>query len=125
MDSNFQKAHISGVERVAAWSDVLDDINVFPIADGDTGRNLITSLTPLRYLEKDLDDTIHKLLVSARGNSGNIAAQFFSGFLKANSYKDLHQAVKFGRDQAWKAVNNPIPGTMLTVFDALLDILEK
>jgi len=125
MDSNFQKAHISGVERVAAWSDVLDDINVFPVADGDTGRNLITSLTPLRYLEEDLDDTIQKLLVSARGNSGNIAAQFFAGFLKANSYKDLHQAVKFGRDQAWQAVNNPIPGTMLTVFDALLDILEK
>ena len=125
MDSNFQKAHISGVERIAAWSDVLDDINVFPVADGDTGRNLITSLTPLRYLEENLDDTIQKLLVSARGNSGNIAAQFFAGFLKANSFKDLHQAVKFGRDQAWKAVNNPIPGTMLTVFDALLDILEK
>lgn len=125
MDSNFQKAHISGVERIAAWSDVLDDINVFPVADGDTGRNLITSLTPLRYLEEDLDDTIQKLLVSARGNSGNIAAQFFAGFLKANSYKELHQAAKFGRDQAWKAVNNPIPGTMLTVFDALLDILEK
>jgi len=125
MDSNFQKAHISGVERIAAWSDVLDDINVFPVADGDTGRNLITSLTPLRYLEEDLDDIIQKLLISARGNSGNIAAQFFAGFLKANSYKDLHQAVKFGRDQAWQAVNNPIPGTMLTVFDALLDIIEK
>ena len=125
MNSSFQKAHISGVERIAAWSDVLDDINVFPVADGDTGRNLITSLTPLRYLEEDLDDTIQKLLVSARGNSGNIAAQFFAGFLKADSYEDLYQAVKFGRDKAWQAVNNPIPGTMLTVFDALLDILEK
>jgi len=53
MKPDFQKAHIVGVERVAAWSDVLDDINVFPVADGDTGRNLIASLTPLRYLQND------------------------------------------------------------------------
>jgi len=125
MTPDFQKAHIAGVERVAAWSDVLDDINVFPVADGDTGRNLITSLTPLRYLDKDRDNTIHRLLLSARGNSGNIAARFFAGFLTAESYEHLLQAAKFGRDQAWQAVNNPIPGTMLTVFDALVELLEK
>ncbi|MBW2336648.1 MAG: DegV family EDD domain-containing protein [Deltaproteobacteria bacterium] len=125
MIPDFQKAHIAGVERIAAWSDVLDDINVFPVADGDTGRNLITSLTPLRYLEKNLEDTIHKLLLSARGNSGNIAAQFFSGFLTADSYENLHQAARSGRDQAWQAVSKPIPGTMLTVLDTLVDFLEK
>ena len=125
MTPDFQKAHIAGVERIAAWSDVLDDINVFPVADGDTGRNLITSLTPLRYLEKDLEDTIHKLLLSARGNSGNIAVQFFSGLLTADSYANLAQAAKSGRDQAWKAVSKPMPGTMLTVLDTLVDFLEK
>ena len=125
MTPNFQKAHIAGVERIAAWSDVLDDINVFPVADGDTGRNLITSLTPLRYLEKDLEDTIHKLLLSARGNSGNIAVQFFSGFLTADSHANLAQAAKFGRDLAWQAVSKPIPGTMLTVLDTLVDFLGK
>jgi len=125
MTPDFQKAHIAGVERIAAWSDVLDDINVFPVADGDTGRNLITSLTPLRYLEKNLEDTIHKLLLSARGNSGNIAAQFFSGFLTADSYENLHQAARSGRDQAWQAVSKPMPGTMLTVLDTLVDFLEK
>ncbi len=125
MTPDFQKAHIAGVERIAAWSDVLDDINVFPVADGDTGRNLITSLTPLRYLEKDLEDTIHKLLLSARGNSGNIAVQFFSGFLTADSYANLSQAAKFGRDQAWQAVSKPMPGTMLTVLDTLVDFLGK
>ena len=125
MTPDFQKAHIAGVERIAAWSDVLDDINVFPVADGDTGRNLITSLTPLRYLEKDLDATIHKLLLSARGNSGNIAVQFFSGFLTADSYNSLAQAAKSGRDQAWQAVSKPLPGTMLTVLDTLVDFLGK
>jgi len=125
MTPDFLKAHIAGVERIAAWSDVLDDINVFPVADGDTGRNLITSLTPLRYLEKDLEDTIHKLLLSARGNSGNIAVQFFSGFLTADSYANLAQAAKSGRDQAWQAVSKPMPGTMLTVLDTLVDFLGK
>jgi len=122
---DFQKARIAGVERVAAWSDVLDDINVFPVADGDTGRNLITSLTPLRYLEQDLEDTIHNLLLSARGNSGNIAAQFFSGFLTADSYENLVIAARIGREQAQQAVSKPIPGTMLTVLDTLVDRLEK
>jgi len=125
MMPDFQKAHIAGVERIAAWSDVLDDINVFPVADGDTGRNLITSLTPLRYLEENLEDTIHKLLLSARGNSGNIAVQFFSAFLTADSYANLAQAAKSGRDQAWQAVSKPMPGTMLTVLDSLVDYLEK
>ncbi|MGD8971881.1 MAG: DegV family protein [Desulfobacterales bacterium] len=121
----FQKAHIAGMERIAAWSDVLDDINVFPVADGDTGRNLIKSLTPLRYLEKNPSDTIHKLLLSARGNSGNIAARFFSGFLTTDSFEHLAQAAKLGKDQAWQSVNNPVPGTMLTVLDVLVDFLEN
>jgi len=125
MMPDFQKAHIAGVERIAAWSDVLDEINVFPVADGDTGRNLITSLTPLRYLEENLEDTIHKLLLSARGNSGNIAVQFFSAFLTADSYANLAQAAKSGRDQAWQAVSKPMPGTMLTVLDTLVDYLGK
>jgi DegV family protein with EDD domain len=125
MATDFIKALITGVERIAAWSDVLDDINVFPVADGDTGRNLITSLTPLRYLEKDLEDTTHKLLLSARGISGNIAVQFFSGFLTADSFKNLPQAAKSGRDQAWQSVSKPMRGTMLTVLDTLVDFLGK
>ena len=125
MKPDFQKAHVAGVERVAAWSDVLDDINVFPIADGDTGRNLIISLTPLRYLQDDQEETIHKLLLSARGNSGNIAARFFSEFLTAESYEQLPQAAQTGRDQAWQAVNEPLSGTMLTVLDALVDYLTQ
>ena len=123
MTPDFQKAHITGVERIAAWSDVLDDINVFPVADGDTGRNLIASLTPLRYLEKNLEDTIYKLLLSARGNSGNIAAQFFSGLLTADSYAGIAQAAAHGRDKALRAVSKPIEGTMLTVLDNLVDFL--
>ncbi|HHE75038.1 MAG TPA: DAK2 domain-containing protein, partial [Desulfobacteraceae bacterium] len=124
MTSDFNKALIAGVERVAAWSDILDDINVFPVADGDTGRNLIASLTPLRYLEENQEDTIYSLLVSARGNSGNIAAQFFSGLLGADSYDGLAQAVASGREKALQAVRQPVAGTMLTVLDNLVEFLN-
>ncbi|MCP4371147.1 MAG: DegV family EDD domain-containing protein [Deltaproteobacteria bacterium] len=125
MTRNFKKAFISGVERVAAWSDILDEINVFPVADGDTGRNLVISMTPLRQFNEDPENTINKLLISARGNSGNIAARFFSGFLKADSFTTLLDAVESGRDKAWQAVNKPVAGTMLTVFDELAEFLKK
>ena len=121
----FQNAFIAGVERLKAWSDLLDDINVFPVADGDTGRNLIISLTPLRYPENDRNKTITRLLLSARGNSGNIAARFFGEFLLADSYAMLSKAARCGRDLAWQSVHNPVPGTILTVFDALADFLEE
>ncbi|MCG6910418.1 MAG: DegV family EDD domain-containing protein [Deltaproteobacteria bacterium] len=124
MTSDFKQALITGVERVAAWSDVLDDINVYPVADGDTGRNLIASLTPLRYLEDNLEDTVYRLLLSARGNSGNIAAQFFSGLLDADSLAGLPRAAAFGRDNALKAVRKPVPGTMLTVLDNLVAFMN-
>lgn len=124
MTPDFQNSFTAGVERLKAWSDVLDDINVFPVADGDTGRNLILSLTPLRYPDKDRETTTTKLLLSARGNSGNIAARFFGGFLMADSVALLPKAAKVGRDLAWRAVHNPVPGTLLTVFDALADFLK-
>ena len=56
MTPDFKKALIAGVERVAAWSDVLDDINVFPVADSDTGRNMALTLSPLRLLKTDRPD---------------------------------------------------------------------
>ncbi|OQY53831.1 MAG: hypothetical protein B6245_22310 [Desulfobacteraceae bacterium 4572_88] len=125
MKQPLQNAFISGVERIAAWADILDRINVFPVADGDTGRNLLISLTPLRQLHQHPEPIIHQLLLSARGNSGNIAARFFSEFLKADSPEMLPRAAQIGRDQAWQAIRDPKPGTMLSVFDALTETLGK
>jgi DegV family protein with EDD domain len=125
MKSDYQKAFINGVERIAAWSDLLDHINVFPVADGDTGRNLIISLTPLREIGVDRERLIKRLLLSARGNSGNIAVQFLTGFLTADGPEELPHAAKQGRDYAWRSINDPKAGTMLTVFDALAEALEN
>ncbi len=125
METPFPQALIAGFERIAAWADLLDEINVFPVADGDTGRNLVVSLSPLRQAARGRKRLIRELLLSARGNSGNIAARFFSGLLLAGSLPDLAGAVRQGRDRARQAVNDPKPGTMLTVLDALTEVLDE
>jgi hypothetical protein len=125
MKEVLQKSFIAGLERLAARADLLDSINVFPIADGDTGRNLSISLIPLRGVDHPKEKIIHQLLLSARGNSGNIASQFFSAFCAVESIPDLADRAKEGTAKAWQAVNNPRPGTMLSVFDALVDVLPQ
>ena len=120
----FFRAFVTGYERLAAWSDILDRINVFPVADGDTGRNLLLSLAPLRHLgQKDRPAVIRDLLISSRGMSGNIATRFFSEFLKTEGACSLLEAALPAREQAWRAVEDPRPGTILSLFDALCDAL--
>ena len=118
------QAFAAGAERVAAWADLLDSINVYPVADGDTGRNLFVSLTPLLDCHQEKDTIIHRLLLSARGNSGNIAARFFSAFYRCDSVENLYGCALEGGRRAWKAVNDPRQGTMLNVFDALTESME-
>jgi DegV family protein with EDD domain len=125
MEEVLQKSFIAGLERLIAWADLLDSINVFPVADGDTGRNLSISLIPLRGADQPKEKIIHQLLLSARGNSGNIASQFFSSFCAAESIPDLAARTREGTTKAWQAVSNPRPGTMLSVFDALIDVLPQ
>jgi hypothetical protein len=125
MDDLLKKSFVAGVERVAAWADLLDAINVYPIADGDTGRNLSVSLSPLRYAGEPKEKLARRLLMAARGNSGNIASQFFSAFYDVDSPKNLKVAVQEGNARAWKAVSDPRLGTMLSVFDALEENLSQ
>ncbi|HSO60404.1 MAG TPA: DegV family protein [Desulfobacterales bacterium] len=125
MDPLLQSAFATGYERLAAWADLLDEINVYPVADADTGRNLMISLAPLHRMDASVETTVRKLLVSATGNSGNIASGFFAGFVAENPSKDIYQATRVGRDRAWQAIADPKPGTMLTVFDELLRHLEN
>ena len=121
----FTRALVAGCERVAAWADLLDEINVFPVADGDTGRNLKISLGPLGRANGVPSVLSHALIRSATGNSGNIAAAFFSSFLSASESGGMYPSVAAGRDAAWHAVADPKPGTMLTMFDALVQATQK
>jgi len=125
MEEVVQTSFIAGLERLVARADLLDSINVFPVADGDTGRNLSVSLMPLRDIARSKEKIIHELLLSARGNSGNIASQFFSAFCTAGSITDLADRAREGKIKAWQAVTHPRPGTMLSVFDALTETLPR
>jgi DegV family protein with EDD domain len=120
----FAAAHAAGYARLAAWSELLDEINVFPVADGDTGRNLCISLTPLREMATCTTEIIQdRLIRTATGNSGNIAAAFLVAFLTADRPQKLAAAAAAGAREARAAIATPVAGTMLDVFDALADHL--
>ncbi len=117
-------ACVAGYENLVVWADLLDRINVFPVADGDTGTNLRVSLAPLRHCKDDMAGAVARLPHSASGNSGNIAAAFFRDFLQAQTVSELGLQAAVGRDKAWQAIGDPRPGTMLGVFDAICLVLN-
>ena len=118
---DLRRALAEGGAAVAAWAEVLDRINVFPVPDGDTGRNLVLSLAPLRDVGASDSVISERLLLSARGNSGNIACAFVRSLLDAGAGEDLAARCVAGAASARQAVAVPQPGTMLTVLDALAE----
>ena len=117
-------ASIAGYENLVVWADLLDRINVFPVADGDTGANLRVSLAPLRDCDEGMGFVVNRLSLSGKGNSGNIAVAFLREFLNPDG-SDLALQAEKGREKAWKAVSEPKSGTMLTVFDTLALLLAQ
>lgn len=125
MEEGFRKALAAGYEKMVAWADILDRINVYPVPDGDTGRNLVMTLSVFRNAPGDGESLIREILFAARGNSGNIAARFLAGFLKGGNRESLPACARIGREFAYQAVSRPQPGTMLSLFDTLAASLEK
>ena len=125
MYDNLMKALAAGYERIVAWADILDRINVYPVPDGDTGRNLVITLGACRNINGNPDSLSREILLSARGNSGNIAAGFLAGFLTCKDLSSLPASAEAGRNLAYQAVPNPQPGTMISLFDTLVTSLKK
>jgi uncharacterized protein len=123
--SYLNQSFAAGYACLSAWADLLDRINVFPVADGDTGTNLRISLVSLRDGEKECQTSLDFLARSATGNSGNIAAAFFREFCRAENYADLAEKAAFGNKKAWQAIASPRAGTMLSVFDSLAKVLAS
>ena len=117
--NDLRRSFAAAYACLASWADLLDRINVFPVADGDTGTNLRISLAPLRSPGDNAETTCSLLARCATGNSGNIAAAFFREFYRADDFQDLARRAALGRDKAWQAIADPCPGTMLSVFDSL------
>ncbi len=121
---DFRQALGGGYECLVSGADLLDRINVYPVADSDTGANLGISLAPLRDIATPADQLGRRLSRAALGNSGNIAVAFFREFIRADSFSELAERAADGRNEAWQAVREPRAGTMLTVFDHLVQALD-
>ena len=101
---DFAHAIRSGIYRVIEQQEVLNRINVFPVADGDTGTNLSLSLgASLHLLDDPRDNRLDALLATiadalldgARGNSGAIMAQFFQGMSDSSEKLREYDAATF------------------------------
>lgn len=125
MYDNLMKGLAAGYERIVAWADILDRINVYPVPDGDTGRNLVITLGACRNINGNPDSLISEILHSARGNSGNIVAGFFAGFLTCKDLSSLPLSAEAGRHLAYQAVPNPQQGTIISLLDTLVTSLKK
>ncbi len=121
---------VAGCANLSRHVEEVNDLNVFPIPDGDTGENMMLTMrggasSALRdepNLSTVADKIARGMLLGARGNSGVILSQFFAGLAEGfHTYEraDLHaleKAMACGVGCAFEAVVTPTPGTILTVL---------
>ena len=125
-----QKCFLSGAKRIEANKEYINELNVFPVPDGDTGTNMtltiMSAAKDVAALENPTMEQVCKAISSgslrgARGNSGVILSQLFRGFTKElREYSEISVTVlaaAFERavETAYKAVMKPKEGTILTV----------
>ena len=135
----FHRALMAGIGYVLSRQDYLNKINVFPVPDGDTGTNMAltlnaiiekTSISEYDSIQELMSDAAEATLMSARGNSGAILAQFFQGMHEATLAENKINAEHFanmisnGNKLAFEAINEPVKGTILTVIEAFAQHLE-
>ena len=135
--SMFYEMMFSAANALDNSKDIINNMNVFPVPDGDTGINMTLTMRTMKGLENfdNLSDCAKKAadvaLRSARGNSGAILSLFFRGMAKA--FKDLDSAdatdmalaFRRGYSEAYKAVMNPTRGTILTVMQCCAEAAER
>jgi DAK2 domain fusion protein YloV len=113
----------------------IDDLNVYPVPDGDTGTNLTLTV---REIAQSLDgdgpddraglarEVSRAALMGARGNSGVILSQIIRGATESLAESDdLARAFRSASDAAYRAVKKPVEGTMLTAIRDLADAAER
>ncbi|WP_141828181.1 DAK2 domain-containing protein [Clostridium sp. KNHs216] len=127
---DLRNAIISGANNIVKHKTSVDELNIFPVPDGDTGTNMsMTMSSASRELSKNTNSSAGEvartaasaMLHGARGNSGVILSILFRGFSKGIegmeevSGTDLANALGVGVEAAYKAVMKPTEGTILTV----------
>ncbi len=126
-----KQMYISGANNLFNHYPEVDQLNVFPVPDGDTGMNMnLTATSGAKEIQNREFETVGELasafskglLMGARGNSGVISSQIFRGFAEALKGKtkigvlELSDAFVKAKEVAYKAVMKPVEGTILTVI---------
>lgn len=126
----FAKMFLAGAKNLEAKKEWINELNVFPVPDGDTGTNMSMTIMSAAKAVSELDNPTMKELAKAissgslrgaRGNSGVILSQLFRGFTKVIAEYDeldvviLTEAMQKAVETAYKAVMKPKEGTILTV----------
>ncbi|MBC78409.1 MAG: hypothetical protein CL745_02220 [Chloroflexi bacterium] len=112
------------------YKEKINNLNVFPVPDGDTGTNMLLTMKSLDLSYKEnmkIEDFLFSLknssLMEARGNSGVILSQFFLGLLSAYeknkvlSFKTLADAIVNAARTTRESLPNPVEGTLLTIYE--------
>lgn len=138
--SSYKDMIHSGVSNLDRHRTVINDLNVFPVPDGDTGTNMVMTIkNGLGSFENEAEDLssvsrsfANAVVFGARGNSGVIVSQFFKGLSEGFQGEDeadaavLIKALELGSTFAYSAVAKPVEGTILTVIkDAMETVKEK
>ncbi len=131
-----QKAFLAGAQSIESKKDYINQLNVFPVPDGDTGTNMtltiMSAAKEVGAIESPTMDTLSKAISSgslrgARGNSGVILSQLFRGFCRgiagktALTTEDLAGCFEQAVATAYKAVMKPKEGTILTVASGVAE----
>ncbi len=134
--SQLAKMFLAGAKNLESKKEWINELNVFPVPDGDTGTNMTMTIMSAAKEVSALDDPDMKSLAKAissgslrgaRGNSGVILSQLLRGFTKAIADVDevdvdiLCEAMQRGVETAYKAVMKPKEGTILTVAKGAAD----
>ncbi|MBO4863103.1 MAG: DAK2 domain-containing protein [Eubacterium sp.] len=135
-----KQAFISGANRLSNNKEYINELNVFPVPDGDTGTNMTLTIMAAAAEVKELENPTVDLLAKAisngslrgaRGNSGVILSQLFRGFcreMKGRDYldiDDLDAGFTHAVETAYKAVMKPKEGTILTVARGMSDRADE
>ncbi len=126
----FENMVKGGAENLYVNRGIVNDLNVFPIPDGDTGDNMFMTIDAGAAAPSDGQADLgsvsariaHGMLLGARGNSGVILSRIFAGIaaglhdLEDADITTFGQALQKGSEEAYNAVSVPVEGTILTVF---------
>lgn len=133
----------SGYQNLKNNMQTINDLNVFPVPDGDTGANMVMTFggglcavnPETRHVGQYMQALSRAVLLSARGNSGVIFSQFIHGLASGMAQKetigftDLAEAFTFAKEDAYHSIITPTEGTILTVIreaaEFLADNAEK